>query len=1158
MAIFAGCGRHSVIICALFGFLIGDSLAGQTYDIPPGIGSAVRDGPDLRKSEKSVPLNKQSTLITLNVKDSPISYVIDEIIRQSAAKVILDRSHKDLNQRVDVNISDKSALEAINSSLVGTSLVARHAPDGKAIIIGVRKSSASKDTQSVSSQMPQEGEGVVSGVVIDSATGRPVSGVTVHLIGGNARAITDEKGAFTLHKISFGEATVSFRLLGYVSAQRVVRISAGSAPVLRVMLQAAATSLNEVVTTATGQQRRVEIPNDIAKVNADSLMQIAPVRSFTDLLAVARIPGVEVTPSSGLAGSPSRIRLRGVGSISQSNDPVVIVDGVWINSETSTAQVRNQGRAGSGRLSGMHSPDGRSLTVKNSFVASRLDDIDPASIETIEILRGPSAAALYGTDAANGIIVITTKRGQVGQTRTNVNVSHDWNSVPGKYQPVYTAYGVNLSTGAAWSCDLFGVIYGDCAQDSVVSTNSLNIPLLTDEARGRTTMYSMTVSGGTPALQYSLTGSFQNALDPIKLAEIMKIRMRRIGESVQTWLDRPDGRKMPSLSGRVTLQPHPGLDMAFSLQGSQSSQRSAAAGFNLPGGASNHLLDTTAFADRGARLGITRRNSRATSINAGITITWQPLSWMSPTGSAGMNRVFRRDDAEDKSAYCSATGCGLSTLDRALAQIDGTIYTFGVRTAIPVSLNQFDRFLSIRPSIGANLRKDLNESVSVIADSLALGSDDISSANRPLGARNDTRNSATGGVYVDLLIGIYQRWYTTLGLRRDVGSALSRQISAPTYPKLGTSWLISDEGFFPQSRIVTLLRLRGAMGHSAVQPQVEAVRGRYRVGQSVIGGQLVDNILFVDHGNLKLKPERAIEFEYGFDLGLFDERTQLNVTTALKKNRDQLIVRSIAPSVSSGYAGSPTYMENIARVYNRSVEVTLDHQLLERGMTKWDFHINFSSLLNRVDKLGDGILPFGLESSRIVEGYPLGGYWNRQVISYNDVDSDGLLRGEEIVISDSSRYTGWNHPQYTMAYGTTVSMLNGRLRMTANLAYDGNMTLQQGVYSGVGLYDLNAPLSEQAQAQISRLPAVGNRQTFSTLRFSSASISITAPMRWAQRIARTSSMYIDLQGSNLGLWTQYQGRDPGVNSIPVGESSADNGITTPSLRKYAIRIRLNY
>jgi hypothetical protein len=149
-----------------------------------------------------------------------------------------------------------------------------------------------------------------------------------------------------------------------------------------------------------------------------------------------------------------------------------------------------------------------------------------------------------------------------------------------------------------------------------------------------------------------------------------------------------------------------------------------------------------------------------------------------------------------------------------------------------------------------------------------------------------------------------------------------------------------------------------------------------------------------------------------------------------------------------------------------------------------------------------------------------------------------------------------------MTYSTSLSAMNGRLNFTADLAYDGQYTQIQQVYNGLGTQDIHASITEQAFAylagqKITSGGAIGNRQTISTLRFNAASPSWTLPAAWAH-VFRVTAASIALRGRNLGLWTRYRGRDPGVNATPLGEELTDDGNVIPQPRDYALSIRFNW
>ena len=322
---------------------------------------------------------------------------------------------------------------------------------------------------------------------------------------------------------------------------------------VRIVMTPVPTVLSGVVTTATGLQRKVEVGNDITSLNVDSIMQVAPVSSVTDLLET-RVPGLTVLHSSGDPGNPSRLRLRGIGSISGNNDPIVIVDGVRVYSSQSDS--RNNNLAPSKASTEQICDGGNEAELQGitAFAApSPIDQIDPNSIETIEVFKGPSASALYGSDAANGVIVITTKHGRAGPTHWSLTLGQGVNWIPGSWPTNYFRFGANVS-GAGPLCNWYDPT---CAGiDSVRTYQALNDPENTVLSHGSNQTASLTISGGVPALQYSVSGSGTTDMGNLKLP----LSTQRLYESVYGpipgWMVRPDNYTTWGVNGTVTAHPY--------------------------------------------------------------------------------------------------------------------------------------------------------------------------------------------------------------------------------------------------------------------------------------------------------------------------------------------------------------------------------------------------------------------------------------------------------------------------------------------------------------------------------------------------------------------------------------------------------------------------
>ncbi len=319
--------------------------------------------------------------IALELSQASLAGALDQIAARANVQVWYERRKLPLT-RVSLRVAKMSVADALGEVLQGTGLQAFVSLDGKDVLVQQRPGGRSVFTL--------QARGIITGRVTDAGAGEPVGDVTITVVGTALGARTQSNGTYRIVGTAPGTYRVSARRVGYTSLTKAVTVVADSAVVVDFALAAAAATLDEVVTTGAGPQRRIELGNAITTINADSVTRLAPVTDITDLLS-GRAASVNIVSGTGMVGDGPAIRIRGRSSITASNDPIVFVDGV--RTDATPGGVRDV-----------------FTNVSNSPTPSALNDLDPNEIESIEILRGPSAATEYGTDAANGVIVIKTKR----------------------------------------------------------------------------------------------------------------------------------------------------------------------------------------------------------------------------------------------------------------------------------------------------------------------------------------------------------------------------------------------------------------------------------------------------------------------------------------------------------------------------------------------------------------------------------------------------------------------------------------------------------------------------------------------------------------------------------------------------------------------------
>jgi TonB-dependent SusC/RagA subfamily outer membrane receptor len=370
-------------------------------------------------------------------------------------------------------------------------------------------------------------QGTITGTISGTGDRAPIAEARVVLVGTSLFTTSGADGKYTLRRVPAGTGELRVLRVGYMEQKKSVQIADGQTATLDFAMTPTVVQLQEVVTTATGDQRRSELGNTVANIPVAAVIQTEPIRTLADVLN-SRVPGVMVQ-SGGQTGSGQRIRVRGVSSVSLDNDPIYIIDGIRMTSNNSSSSFGNGG---------------------SNF--SRLGDIDPQTIEDIEIVKGPSAATLYGTDAANGVIVITTKKGRAGAAKWTVYAEGGLLDDRHHYSDNYTLAGVD-TLGAllirSGQCTLPMVSAGTCRKtggsfgyDSVRVYNPITDRNATPLGIGNRNAFGAQVAGGTDAIRYFLSAGRDNEIGVFDLPKFERQRYDSVGITPHDWTLRPNAR----------------------------------------------------------------------------------------------------------------------------------------------------------------------------------------------------------------------------------------------------------------------------------------------------------------------------------------------------------------------------------------------------------------------------------------------------------------------------------------------------------------------------------------------------------------------------------------------------------------------------------------
>jgi TonB-dependent SusC/RagA subfamily outer membrane receptor len=348
-------------------------------------------------------------------------------------------------------------------------------------------------------------QGSLTGRVTDQSNGQPVASAAVVVTGSSLGAITNDSGVYTIRAVPAGTQQIRASRVGYGPAVRSVAIVAGQSTTADFIISHVPFVLEEVVTTATGEQRTRELGNIVAKPDVAKIVETAPITDMQDLLN-SRVSGVTVIQQNGTVGSGSRVRIRGLSSASLSNDPLVYVDGIKV--ETSAPRLDGTVYVGGGR-------------------PSFLNDIDPDEIESMEIVKGPSAATLYGTQAANGVIRITTKRAKPGRTQWMVFDEEGYNKDVTDYPGQYYSQGTDKATGATRQCLPWQQVEGLCTITQLYSRNLLRDAGSTPLAPGYRAQRGIQVNGGSEQVRFFLSGAADHEDGTLRMPQMEQAFLRQ-------------------------------------------------------------------------------------------------------------------------------------------------------------------------------------------------------------------------------------------------------------------------------------------------------------------------------------------------------------------------------------------------------------------------------------------------------------------------------------------------------------------------------------------------------------------------------------------------------------------------------------------------------
>ena len=859
----------------------------------------------------------------------------------------------------------------------------------------------------------------VSGTVIDSETQETLPGVNIRVKGTTTGTATDLDGSFIL-SVPSADAVLQFSFIGY----RLKEVRVGNSTTLSVSLDPDLSSLSEVVVVGYGTQERAKVTSAISSISAETIREL-PVPNLASAIQ-GRAAGVQVTNPGSPGGNPV-VRIRGVGTVGN-NDPLYVIDGV---------------------------------------PAGGLNLINPADIESIEVLKDASAAAIYGSRAANGVILVTTKKGTVGKPVVRVDsyigTQSAWKQLDLLKRDDYMAFGRDLLGNAG---DPPPQRFGNMGELANVETDWQN-----EMFRSATIQdHNVGVSGGSDNVIYNVSAGYFGQEGIMLGTDFERFSFRSNTEITlsprvkvgQTLTVAYSNRNNEPLTGGRTQMEH----MVKSVPYMPVRDESRLGGFRTP-----DRVDGSDPENPVQQVTLRTNRAQEYKILGTAYVTVDILEGLRYKFLVGTDLAMGTNNA-----YTPRYNSG-----------DFHIQPFAVINQNRSSY--FSPLVSNQLSYTKTINRHTFDVLGVLEQQTFLsttlagsGQNFLTNEIRELqGVQNQTSNSSKIEYALISYLGRInydydQKYLFSASVRRDGGSRFGPNNKWGTFPSVSAGWRISEEPFLQSVTALSDLKLRASYGET----------GNDQIGNYVYQATINSNFFYPFQGNLDpgstistlantdLRWETTIMKNIGLDLGLFNDN--LNLSFEWFDNRTEGMILGVPVPPSLGYDGAP--VANVGTVSNRGVELALGYRKYT-GDFQFAIDGNIGFVRNELLSLGTGNTIFGPEfqgdpMTFTEEGRPIGYFYGWMV--------DGIFQSNEAAQTAPRQ----NLPDDLANYDPTSHTAAGDLRFT-DINGDGLINANDRTYLGHYLPDFTYGLNLSANFRnfdfSMFLQGVQGNEIFNLLRF---------------------------------------------------------------------------
>lgn len=986
----------------------------------------------------------------------------------------------------------------------------------------------------------------IKGIVKDDV-GVPVPGATVLIKGSSNYTVTDTKGEFVIASAKEFPFSLTVNLVGYKPQE--VEIYELSGEAFEVTLKTD-NVLDQVVVVGYGTQERKNLIGSITKINPSEIKTIA-AGSF-DAQLQGKVSGVQISSNTGVPGEVVNIRVRGATSINADNDPLYVIDGVFVNG-SSLQTISTGGKA-----------------------TSPIADINPSDIESIEVLKDAEATALYGSRGANGVIIVTTKRGSFDQKpKIDFNASYGWSKAARlwdlasgpEHAQLVNDWWINTGiddpslnrTEANRPFRPAGEVIGGQAGRGLPEEQQ-TYDRLSEIFRTATTQnYDISLSGGTSHTKYYLGGGYNK----------------------QEAILRPIEFERGTFKLNIDQKVNDRLQIGTSNTLSRTFRNQARAGDGPRGGLLQSALHTPTYLspynEEGVLVG------RAGFDN--VTLLLENYD-VGSTSLRYIGNLYAEAELFPGLTFRSSVGVDYNNYDE--KEYWNTFLLEGAQGGLATSsVSQFssllnEQTLSYRKDIGDHsfgilIGNTLQSDVltRTYAEGRGFASNDlktISSAASTTSTQSWTKSNLAS-FFSKINYGFKDRYLIDVSLRADGSSRFGLQNKWGYFPSLGLAWRTKEESFLKTVDFISDLKLRASVGLTGNQNGI----GNFAAQGLWSGSAPYQNnpgLAPQQLQNADLKWETTKQYNVGVDLSILKDRISFEVNYYDKYTTNGLLLVAV-PSKT----GFSNYWKNGAEISNRGFEFAVNTINFSNRDFSWTTNLNISRNVNKIEKLEDP-LRFGSRDLILQkEGHPLYSFWVYKEL-YVDPQTGNVVYDEVVedgkITTDDRQISGSIWPDFFGGITNTITYKNFDLGIFFAFQY-GNEIYNHNRFFGEGggardaarvIFKKNVD-RWQKSGDITDVPRPGGvnvnnyrdggsrwLEDGSFLRLRSLNLGYTLPLQQAQKL-RVSSLRFFVAGSNLLLFTNYTGLDPeSASSSNQNEQGIDLG-TPPQPRSLQVGVSIS-